>query len=228
MKYKCKYMKKKFRFFLEFLIIIFWVSFPLWARYILNNPLIFPQDGNQIAWLQFCATYYGAIASFVMIYYTARTLKNNKEQLNEMKRQWQEEHRPEIIAYLVAHENFLHLCVKNISIITVKNIRISINHISDKKDFLFPKQAIENINNAIFSIEPSGCRYINTYVYANYNTTEDDYLGLRFTFDDNNEYNVNLPFKVASYVTDDLNEKKFSSDIHQISVELQKIERKMK
>lgn len=64
------------------------------------------------AWATFWATYLAAIASFAMVFITWLTLKKNKEQndailqqnndqLNEMKRQWEEDHRPKIEAYLI-------------------------------------------------------------------------------------------------------------------------------
>ena len=53
------------------------------------------------AWATFWATYLSAIASFVMVFATWWTLKQNKDQLKEMKRQWEEDHRPKIEAYLI-------------------------------------------------------------------------------------------------------------------------------
>ena len=49
---------------------------------------------------------------------------------------------------------------------------------------------------------------------------------LSFTFNENNEYCVNLPFQVASFVTSDLDDRQFQNDIHQISRELQKLANK--
>lgn len=219
-------MKENIRLCIELCLLALFLSFPLWAKYITDNPLIFPPEDDPLDWLQFFATYLGAIASFGMIFYTARSLNNNKRQLAEMKRQWDEEHKPEIIAYMVAHENFLHLCIKNISAVPVKNIRISVTHISDREDFPFNKEIVGKINTAMFSIEPGGCRYINTYVFVNTNVTIEDYLGLRFTYNDEYEYCVDLPFQVATFVTSDLNEGQIRRDIHQIPIELNKIANK--
>ena len=56
---------------------------------------------------------------------------------------------------------------------------------SDKENFPLHPSIIEKINAATFSIEPSGCRYINTYVHIQTITTKEDYLGLKFTFNEN-------------------------------------------
>ena len=108
-------MKEIFRIFLVVFLEVFFLSFPFWAKFITDNPLIFPPEDEPLDWLMFGATYYGVAASFLMIFYTSLSLKQNRKQLDEMKRQWKEDHKPEIIAYLVGHEGFLHLCVKNIS-----------------------------------------------------------------------------------------------------------------
>lgn len=52
------------------------------------------------SWAIFWATYLAAIASFAMVFVTWLTLKQNKNQLNELKRQWEEEHRPKVLIYL--------------------------------------------------------------------------------------------------------------------------------
>ena len=219
-------MKEIFRIFLVVFLEVFFLSYPFWAKFITDNPLIFPPEDKPLDWLMFGATYYGVAASFLMIFYTSLSLKQNRKQLDEMKRQWKEDHKPEIIAYLVGHEGFLHLCVKNISAVPVKNICIEVTHVSDKENFPLHPSIIEKINAATFSIEPSGCRYINTYVHIQTITTKEDYLGLKFTFNENNEYCVNLPFQVASFVTSDLDDRQFQNDIHQISRELQKLANK--
>ena len=60
------------------------------------------------AWTTFWATYLAAIGSFTMVFMTWLTikqnnaiLKQNEIQLQEMKRQWEEDHRPKIEAYLI-------------------------------------------------------------------------------------------------------------------------------
>lgn len=68
--------------------------------------------GDGTHWLSFWASYLAAIASFAMVFITWLTLKKSKEQndailkqnedqLKEMKRQWEEDHRPKIEAYLI-------------------------------------------------------------------------------------------------------------------------------
>lgn len=83
---------------------------------LINAGYLFESDYSILhapsAWATFWATYLAAIASFAMVFITWLTLKKNKEQndailqqnkdqLDEMKRQWEEEHRPKIEAYLI-------------------------------------------------------------------------------------------------------------------------------
>lgn len=79
-------MKEIFRIFLVVFLEVFFLSFPFWAKFITDNPLIFPPEDKPLDWLMFGATYYGVAASFLMIFYTSLSLKQNRKQLDEMKR----------------------------------------------------------------------------------------------------------------------------------------------
>lgn len=73
------------------------------------------------------ATILGTIATTAMVILTYRTLKANKEQLEELKKQWDEEHKANIV-YSILFDNInLFLKVENIGKQTAKNLQIEIN-----------------------------------------------------------------------------------------------------
>lgn len=77
----------------------------------IRQPASFEFVGKDTDWLDFWVTYISAIASFAMVLITWRTLKQNdkllqqnEDQLNELKRQWDEENRPRLEFYFVKNE----------------------------------------------------------------------------------------------------------------------------
>ena len=117
---------------ITFLIVLVGILItPLLLNTLILRPSIWPVVGGQNAetvWVGFWSTYMGAIASFAMVYWTWQTLKQNKEQLNELKRQWDDEHKPEIdiIPVYTMEHSLVVLEVRNISNSYAKNIRFKI------------------------------------------------------------------------------------------------------
>ncbi len=219
---------KKYRVYINLILLALFLSFPMWAKFLTKNPLIFPPEDNPVEWLQFFATYVGAIGSIGMIYITARSIWLNKAELDEMKRQWDEEHKPELIAYLTTHESYFYLCIKNTSRVPIQDIRVNITHVPTKGIIPSKEYFHDKIDNATFAIEAGGCRYINTYAMETCTPVQEDYLGLQFTYADNKIYKIDLPFKEGSIIKDSLNNKRMSTDIHNISTTLQQIQNKVK
>ena len=60
-------------------------------------------------------------------------------------------------------------------------------------------------------------------VYLQHNKEYRDYIGLKFTYDTNNEYSVDLPFSDGSIIEDSLDEHKIHSAVEKIPTELNKI-----
>lgn len=185
---------------------------PLAINLFIQMPAQFDVVGEPVNWLMFWPTYISAAASFLMIYVTYLTLKQNRKQLDEMKRQWDEEHKKELVAYMVVHDSRFYLCIKNTSIVPITNIRASITHIPSgaHKPYV---EFVNNFNNSVFSIEAGGCRYINTYVInscpAGYATNSDyldadDYLGIKLAFDKDTNVCFELSFNLAKILNDDL------------------------
>lgn len=71
-------------------------------------------------WATFWATYLAAIASFVMVFFTWKTL-------NEMKRQWLEVNRARLTFAIVSHDGNLFLKISNCGETTAFNIKIYFN-----------------------------------------------------------------------------------------------------
>lgn len=85
------------------LSVIVAMIFPFVLNILVMLRIDCPVAGKPEDWIVFWPSYLSAIASFGMIvltsialYYNNKTLTNNKEQLEELKRQWKEEHEPTI------------------------------------------------------------------------------------------------------------------------------------
>lgn len=84
----------------------------------------YPIAGKPVDWLHFWASYLGAIASFIMIVYTGMSLRQNRRQLDEMKRQWNEEHRARLIFSLVSKDGLIVLRISNVGKDAAYNIML--------------------------------------------------------------------------------------------------------
>ena len=174
------------------------VIIPLLINYFIQIPAVLPIVGEPVNWLMFWPTYLGAVASSVMIFVTYMTLKQNKEQLQEMKRQWDEEHKPQLAAHIYGYGQLFYIRVKNISKVSVNKVSMSFTH-DPQNEFILNydawKQKLSNIN---FSIEPND--FLDIEVPASFYIGEiyTDFIGLSFSFNDSYQYNVNLYFAEAT------------------------------
>lgn len=80
-------------------------------------------------WATYWATYLAAIASFAMVFVTWLTLNQNKDQLDELKKQWEEEHKPNVLIYLVRGHlsDSVDIEILNIGKSPAKNILFNID-----------------------------------------------------------------------------------------------------
>lgn len=68
-----------------------------------------------------------SIVSLIMVIATFVTLRVNSKQLKEIKRQWKEEHRPNLqISLVVKNEHFL-VCVSNVGNDLAINVKLKFN-----------------------------------------------------------------------------------------------------
>ena len=106
-----KLYNKKYLSFLLFIGLL--LIIPIILNFVLQIPSHFPIIGDSQTWLSFWASYIGAIASFAMIAVTFLTLKQNQAQLNEIKRQWEEEHRPHLVCRIIVNKKAFILQISN-------------------------------------------------------------------------------------------------------------------
>ena len=130
-----KLYNKKYLSFLLFIGLL--LIIPIILNFVLQIPSHFPIIGDSQTWLSFWASYIGAIASFAMIAVTFLTLKQNQAQLNEIKRQWEEEHRPHLVCRIIVNKKAFILQISNPSQFDASNVIISfgddlINNLDDK------------------------------------------------------------------------------------------------
>lgn len=141
------------------LFFLFWL---LLFPYILNN-LISGESywevvGGPEEWLAFWPSYLSALASTVMIAHTAKTLNNNKSQLDELKRQWDEEHKPDVSVSYSMIDHIAYLRLVNTSKSEIYNLRISGEfYVNEKKNNYFDLSILEQFN---INIESHGIRNI--------------------------------------------------------------------
>ena len=196
------------------------VAIPIALNFVIQQPALFSVIGEPKDWLMFWATYLGAAASFVMIVYTGVTLKHNKAQLDELKRQWEEEHKPEISVYFFGHDQYFYIRIQNISKVIVSNISITITQDPQKEPILNYdawKQKIEGVH---FSIEPNGHRDVEVMSTFYPDHKYNDFIGLQFKFNNNYEYNINLSFDEAVVVNPRLEQQALLNMINKVAAEI--------
>ena len=152
------------------------------------------------AWATFWATYLAAIASFAMVFITWLTLKKNKEQndailqqnkdqLNEMKRQWEEQNTPTVSCSLEKSSESLLVELHNTSQVPAHKIRVRIDNNTGKDIYRFDKTC-ELLEKMTFEIPPFSIKQIpimlTPYVdgeYEGYLSVELSYCGKQERFD---------------------------------------------
>ena len=147
------------------IVAIIIVAFPFVLNLLVILNIGCPVAGNPETWIAFWPSYLSAIASFGMIaltsmalFYNNKTLANNKEQLNEMKRQWDEEHSPNVSVSFSQLGNVAYLRLINTSNVEIKNLKISGDFYNgEEKSGFFNMNLLEQFN---IDIEPHGIRNI--------------------------------------------------------------------
>ena len=149
------------------------IGVPIALNFVLLIPAFTPIVGDNQVWLSFIGTLIGALASFAMVFFTAKTLEQNNQQLKEMKRQWDEEHMPYVACELSPSDESccLRLHVINYSNVIADNVKIRIiNNLyypnglnnectllnKDNHDKIF-----DYIYSQCFTLAPQGSVYIN-------------------------------------------------------------------
>lgn len=183
-------MKARLRHNLWVLIIVFiLLILPLFINYCYSWTtdcwiLYKPSD-----WTTFWATYIAAIASFAMVVITWRTLVQNKEQLEEMKRQWKEQNTPKISCTLEKDSECVLVELCNTSPVPAHKVSVRITNNTGKNIYRFDK-ICEWLENMTFEIPPFSSKQIpiviTPYVdgdYEGYLSVEAYYCGIQDRFD---------------------------------------------
>lgn len=119
-----KWIKKKCRV----LIIVFvLLLLPLFINYCYSWGTDCSILHKPSAWATFWATYLAAIASFAMVFVTRETLKQNSQQLDELRRQWEEDHKPRIYPRIIIYNKAYFLEFFNSGNTDAFNVCININ-----------------------------------------------------------------------------------------------------
>ena len=202
-----------------FLLLLFTVAIP----FIINGLILIPSKWEYVGepkdWLVFWPSYLCAATSAVMIAFTARSLKsndkllaNNIEQLNELKRQWLEEHTPDVSATFSMFENGGYIRIMNISKVEIRSLSIKITE--DPGESIMERiykydRFKEEVESLCLDIEPNGVRNIVVTETLHYEINPNDYIALHLSFNPNPlgtkfEKDVQIYFN-SSYFVDNAN-----------------------
>lgn len=107
--------------------IIALIVVPIALNFILLIPAFTPIVGNNQTWLSFIGTLIGALASFAMIFFTAKTLEQNNLQLKELKRQWDEDNRPRLYGRISNYQKAFFLEIYNAGTQDANCVDVKIN-----------------------------------------------------------------------------------------------------
>lgn len=108
-------------------IVVLTLIFPFFLNWVLQIKAFVPVVGDSVTWLTFWPVYLSAIASFGMIYFTYRSLQQNKRQLEEMKHQREEEERARLVFSVIVYKKAFMLKINNVGKRNVYNAVIQFN-----------------------------------------------------------------------------------------------------
>lgn len=141
------------------------VLIPILLNWLIQWQSFFEFVGEDTDWLMFWVTYISAIASFAMVFITWRTLQQNKKQLNELKRQWEEQNKPKLFCSLERSKEDMLLILENISNSAATNVSIAMDTNIEKRNGYFNK-VVDLLNKSYLTIPPLQKKIINLYIPA--------------------------------------------------------------
>lgn len=154
---------KSSKMHLLYLLVLFVLLIPFGIDILIGLPknwLPFPIVGSTENWLSFWASYLSAAATFIMVIYTSWTLKQNNEQLKEIKRQWKEEHRARLLFSIDCKQGLYVLKISNVGPEPAYNIKLKF---SDSFINALMANAIKEVYKKLhekaFSIEGKSSKY---------------------------------------------------------------------
>lgn len=108
-------------------VIIASLLFPFVLNWILLREPIMPVVGDGATWLSFWPVYLSAVASFGMIFFTYRSLQQNKTQIDELRKQREEDERARLVFGVIVYQTSFMLKISNIGKRNVFNAIINFN-----------------------------------------------------------------------------------------------------
>lgn len=155
------YLRKYWWYFVIGFIIV-----PIILNIILLIPAFTPIVGDNTVWLSFFGSLIGALASFVMIFFTAKTLEQNKQQLDELRRQWDDEHLPYLSCQLISSGNYFKLRILNSAKVVAKDVSVDIENCLENEGVHRLSNLQEFLKNQSFIIPPLESIYFDTLITA--------------------------------------------------------------
>ncbi len=172
------FFKKYWRLFILVIILAF---LPL----LINSCYYWKSDCSVLhapsAWASFWATYLAAIASFAMVLITWWTLKQNKEQLEEIKRQWKEQNMPRVSCTLEKNSEHVLVELHNTSQVPAHKVGVRITNNSGENIPLFDKTC-EWLGEMTFEIPPSSIKQIPILITPYIDGDYEGYLSVEVTY----------------------------------------------
>lgn len=135
----------------------------------------------------------GAIATGLMAIVTLYSLIQNRKQLTELKRQWDEQNKLRLFPSIVKKNGKSYLVLSNYSQVFASNIKLSVTKNSETKLDWFDRFQ-ENLNRSILQLEPFSSKYM-MFNYTNWaETIYDGHFVVSIMIDDKlyNTFTLNL------------------------------------
>lgn len=214
------------------LFVIFIILIPIGINIIvgMKTPYNFPIVGGSKDWLMFWATYSSAVASFMMVWYTSKTLKQNDKQLEVIKKQWEAEHTPELFATLIRSKSKGFIRIMNVSNVSIKNLKIEITQDPEENvrtSMVNYDLFKANIRNSTFAIEPHGKIDIEFVQRLYFDEKYTGTITLKFTFNEGFENVVAIPFEQMLLVDSEIVHNDYRNHLEEISSSLKTLSQKM-
>lgn len=131
--------------------------YPAWPYTIIG------EDPKTIGFFSLWVEILSAVASFAMVFVTGISVNLNNRQLDELIRQWKEDHTPYLTCHLVTHDRFFRLCITNSSNVVAKDVHISIENFLEEEPLHFDKLK-RFLDNQVFLIPPQEKIYFNLLI----------------------------------------------------------------
>lgn len=152
------------------------------------------------AWATFWATYLSAIASFTMIYFTWRTLK-------EMQRQWNEQNTPIVSCTLEKTNEYLLLELHNTSQTPAHKVHIEL--VNNTRDSILRfEETCEQLKLMSFEIPPFSIKQIPIYKTPYVDGEYDGYITVKVSYGNKREsfdlYLKEINLTTWKYTTKDI------------------------